>query len=441
MTNEQNNNETIENQEEFKVVEVEAHEEATSAPEEAPQEQSADDNYDGFIFTHYHGKTSRNLSSYDPNKDNTTKSSKVTHSHKRRHRHRFKHQPWWKKILIILGWILLALAALGIIGIIAFFIMRSVGYSQLLDNNANASITPPVISNVDMQVDNDARTITYQGTTYKYNDKMTSILCMGIDKKGGVGLGLENGEVGTAGQADALYMVAMDTSTGKTSVIGISRDIFADVDYNLDDGTYGGIKKMPVCLAYSYGDGRDESAKNTEKAVSRLFYNLPINSYFAMELQGIVELNDAVGGVTVVMTDNTFGEHYGYYNGESWHLLGDSTLTYLQSRDQVSLEASTNRMDRQLNYIQAFGTRTIEMTKQNLSIPLDLFNIVQSNSATDLTPSKITALASTIITSDKEIVFTKIPGSVTQNGEYAEYVIDEQGMMELVLDIYYTPVN
>lgn len=68
-----------------------------------------------------------------------------------------------------------------------------------------------------------------------------------------------------------------------------------------------GTEKQQICLSYSYGDGKESSCENTVNSVQRLFYNIPINTYFSLDLDGISALNDSVGGVDVVSPE-TIGE-------------------------------------------------------------------------------------------------------------------------------------
>ena len=234
-------------------------------------------------------------------------------------------------------------------------------------------------------------------------------------------------------------MLAVDTVTGETDVIAISRDIYSDIGIYSADGKYAGTEKAQLCLAYAYGDGMEKSCTNTVDAVSRLFYNLPINSYFAMDMYAICDLNDAVGGVSVELFDGYIGP-LGQAH-DRIRLYGEDALSYLQSRDVYELESSVERMDRQIHYLERFSTSAIRMTKKDLTTPVKLFNIVKDNSVTDLTASKISALGYTVATAGDEVGFRKVPGQVVHNGEYAEYVVEEQAMLELILDIYYVPVS
>lgn len=410
-----------------------------AAMEDTTKSNFNEKDYDDFIFTTYHGKRKKLISGSE-NHNNSSYSYK-NHFVKEVSSKRRRRKPWWKKLLIVLAFILAGLIALSAVGVGVFFILKEKGISQLTDNDV--SMTAPIIENAGVSVDNSKNTITYNGVTYAYKNDMTSILCMGIDKKGDAGLGLRDDIVGTGGQADALYLVALNTKTGETDVIGISRDIYSDISVYATDGQYAGVEKAQLCLAYAYGDGREKSCENTANAVKRLFYNLPINSYFAMDLTAIGDLNDAVGGVEVTITDYYlhYGIGYDWYPGDVVTLRGIEAQWYLQYRDVTELNSSVDRMSRQLGYLEKFGQNAISMTKKDLTTPVSLFNIVKDYSVTNLNASKISALGYTVATSGAELEFKSVPGEVIHNGEYAEFVVDEQGMLELILDVYYEPVR
>lgn len=429
---------------EIEVVEVEAEPETTADIKPAKAEEPEgelksslnESEYDDYIFTKYHGRRKGILSR---SVNHNTVHSYSSHnnfvkeaSSKRKHR-----KPWYKKLLIVVGIVFAALLALLLIAVGVFFILQQNGIAQL--RSGDVDMTAPIIQNAGVSVDNSNNTITYNGTTYVYNGNMTSILCMGVDKD--EGFGLEGEAVGTGGQADALYLVALDTATGKTDIIGISRDIYSDIGVYSTDGQYVGTENAQLCLAYAYGDGKEKSCENTVNAVERLFYNLPINSYFAVELDAIAELNDAVGGITVTLEDDYLYHGLGFEAraGETVRLWGEQARAYLQYRDVNQLNSSVDRMNRQIGYLEKFGKTALDMTKKDLTTPVTLFNIVQDYSVTNLNASKISALGYTVASSGAELEFRKVPGEVIHNGTYAQYVVDEQGMLELILDVYYNP--
>lgn len=417
----------------------------TTVADKTPSELPHDDT-DDYVFAHYrrrgkhHRKKSRHGYSSSDNQE-VVRSNSDNHY---RYRKKFtlkdrnwKNRPWWQKLLIILGWIFGILLALLLIAVISFFALRYAGIVKLTDYE-NLDMTAPVIENAQVSVTNKGHTVTYNGKEYAFNEDMTSILCIGVDK---YELGVDSG---TGGQADAIYMIALDTVTGRTKVIAIPRDIVTDIGIYSPEGEYLRTEKQQLCLAYAYGDGKKTSCLNTTTAVSRLFYQLPINSYFAVNVNAIPDLNDAVGGVTITMIDDSFYDtNLVHHNkGETLTLYGADSIRYVRQREVAYLNSSIDRVNRQITYLKSFTSKAISMTKEDLTTPVTLYNIIAQNSETNLTTSTITAFATSVVTSGiSELEFVKVPGELISAGTYAEYVVDETGLYELILDTYYTPVN
>ncbi len=337
-----------------------------------------------------------------------------------------------KKILLF-AFVILACLVLAVI--ITFLILRAVGKSQLLSDDVR----------IDADVDDgaiiyDDNTILYNDVLYEFNENITAILCMGIDRQN-----LTDTEIyGAAGQADALFLITVDTATGKTSVVSVPRDAMADIDLYSTSGSYLGTERKQLCIAYAYGDGREESCNSQKKAVSRFLYGMPINSYLAIDLSAIGKLNDAVGGVTVTVNETFSSSGYAsYYKGQKLHLKGDAAWRYLKTRNKETVDSSQLRLERQTDYIKEYSSLAVAKTKDNLSFPITLFNIVSDNCVTDLNVSKITYLTSAMFTkrNDVTVEFYGIPGEqVLGDDEHAEFYADEQKLLELVLKLFYKPI-
>ncbi|MFR8831962.1 MAG: hypothetical protein ACLVHC_11490, partial [Eggerthella lenta] len=102
----------------------------------------------------------------------------------------------------------------------------------------------------------EGRTIEHDGHTYAYNENIVSVVVMGYDKS------LHANSTAGSGQADAVMVLALDTKTGKATVIGIPRDSMVDVGEFVGDA-FIGQEKMQLCLAFSYGDGAHTSCEYT----------------------------------------------------------------------------------------------------------------------------------------------------------------------------------
>ena len=180
----------------------------------------------------------------------------------------------------------------------------------------------------------DGLTVEYQGKTYRYNENVVSIVVMGYDRRQDVSV------TGKASQADAIMVVALDTSTGLMRVIGVPRDTMVDVDENVGDA-FIGQDKMQIALAFSYGDGYESSAENVVRAVSRVLYNMPMNYYLALNMEGVGPINDAVGRVASRRSPRF--PNTGIYEGSTMTLYGTNATKYVQYRDTSQLDSSLQR--------------------------------------------------------------------------------------------------
>ena len=286
--------------------------------------------------------------------------------------------------------------------------------------------------------------IEYKGETYKYNKNIVSIAFIGVDKRE---LGLVDGAVGTAGQADADILLTIDTATGRARAIAIPRDTMVDVDIYSVNNIFLRTENMQLCLSYAYGNGTNTSAANTTTSVSRILYNVPIHKYFALDLDGIRPINDSIGGVTVTSLYDF--EKLGIHKGDEILLKGDLTEQYVRTRDMDTVEASLNRTARQTQYIRAFTSQLAPKVITDFSIVTRLYNTASEYSTTNISLSNATYLGTLLLQkgiTDFETVTLEGEMKASKSKEnsgivYAEFYPDEDKLMELVLDTFYKKAN
>lgn len=393
--------------------------------------KTLNDEISDYIFTKKrrvkkHGSEEKNMSDYTDNYELVKSDRSNDRIKKRRHKHKSKRRmKRWKKVLISIGCVFLSLILL-IVGTFTYLFIK--GGSELLDGNY--SITAPQ----DVETQNDGEFVVYNGKTYQYNKNITNILFMGVDKRE-----LQKTEVqGTGGQADVIVLLAVDTKTGKISMINISRDTMTDVTVYSANGGYVGSEKQQLCLSYAYGNGKETSCENTVNSVQRLFYNIPIKSYLALDLDGISAVNDSIGGVDVTSPETIDS----FVKGQNYHLEGELAESFVRSRNHESADANTLRMQRQQVYVQQFMDKVISATKKQITTPVDLFNASSPYTCTNLNPSKILYLAQSVVLSDgMSVEMSTVPGEAKMGETYAEYYVDEGKFYEQFLNVFYNQVQ
>lgn len=387
-------------------------------------DKTINDDINDYVFTKPHKSKKRKSKSHSkPNGDENIEYVQSGRGHYKSKPRRKKKR--LKKVLISIGCVFLSLILL-VVGTFTYLFIK--GSSELLDGNY--SITAPQ----GVETQNDGEFVVYNGKTYQYNKNVTNILFMGVDKRE-----LQKTEVqGTGGQADVIVLLAVDTKTGKISMINISRDTMTDVTVYSANGGYVGSEKQQLCLSYAYGNGKETSCENTVNSVQRLFYNIPIKSYLALDLDGISAVNDSIGGVDVTSPE-TIGS---FVQGQNYHLEGELAESFVRSRSHESADANTLRMQRQQIYVKQFMDKVISATKKQITTPVDLFNASSPYTCTNLNPSKILYLAQSVVLSNgMSVEMSTVPGEAKMGETYAEYYVNESEFYELFLSVFYNQVQ
>ena len=348
------------------------------------------------------------------------------HSGKRRKRSRRSKKKRVKRIVITVISVVLSLVL--VIAALAFS-MYIRGKDSM--NQSNTEIKIP--ESIDAEQSGDY--IIYKGERYRLKSNLTSILFLGVDKRKS---SEADKQIGENHQSDVIALGVIDSAGGTIKIINVPRDIMTDVNVYSPSGGYVGRERMQIALAYAYGDGKKTSCINAQEAVSRLFYNIPINTYFSMNLDGIQEINDSVGGVDVVSPE-TIGN---FVKGEKYHLEGFDARQFVYLRDKTSPDANLKRNERQKVYLNAFIKKFIAATKKEPSTAISLFNASAPYSCTNLNADKITYLATEfIVNRNMKYDITNVPVDVKQVENHAENYVKEQEFFEEFLSIFYNKVK
>ena len=357
----------------------------------------------------------------------------------------------WKKILLILCCTTLGLL---IAAVSTYFLLYHVGKSSLLDyedvniqfptaeSTKNTEVEPepeePTTTEEYILSYDDGKTVSYQGQTYQLNENIATILFIGIDNRD-----WDTPTVnGAAGEADCVLLIAVDTETGETKIVNISRDSYAQVDIYSGSGNYVESRSTQLCRAFAFGDGQAQSCENVVKSVSRLLYGLPIHSYIGVNMRAVRYANDAVGGVSLACIGDVSSKYWHIgYDGEEVTLWGVAAQNYLSYRDKTRPDGNVERMQRQKQYVKLFMNKLMKESKKDISTLLDLYTAVEGYTYTKLTLAELTFLATCFVENGASFDFITLEGEADMLGENAIYYLDRDHLYETVLEVFYTPVN
>lgn len=277
--------------------------------------------------------------------------------------------------------------------------------------------------------------ISYNGQKYQHNDHIRTYLYMGIDKDGPV---TEAEDSVSGGQSDAMFLIVVDSEKKTISVLSINRNTMTDVDVYDKDGKFIDTRELQICLQHGFGDGMRTSCQRSVDAVSNLLYGEQISGYIAMNMDAMPMMNDSVGGVTVEVLDDLTSpsRNVSLHKGETVTLNGDEAYVYLRSRDINEFDSATERLNRQMQYIQAFVKQAKSKDATTLASAYDtITDYIVTNVDVPNLVNKLTTYEF-----DDSRMYT-IPGETQMGEQYEEYHVDDEALYQLMLDIFYKPVE
>ncbi len=194
----------------------------------------------------------------------------------------------------------------------------------------------------------------YNGGWYARRDVKT-VLVMGVDKYAAQTSGDNYNQ---QQQADFLLLLVVDRTAGVCRVLPLNRDTMTEITALGLAGEQVGTFNGQLALSHTYGSGGLDSARNTGRAVSSLLYGVDIDHVMAFTMDAVPVINDAVGGVTVLVEDDFSAVTDQLPMGQEVTLHGDLALTFVQSRGDMGGEKTNiNRMSRQAAYLRGLYTR------------------------------------------------------------------------------------
>ncbi len=277
--------------------------------------------------------------------------------------------------------------------------------------------------------------ISYDGKYYKYNNYIKSYLFLGIDRSGPVE---EVAAGGNAGQADVLFLLVQDKKNETMSAIAINRNTMTDIGiYDINNKKIEDMEEQ-ICLSHSFGDGERLSCSYTVDAVQNLMNDIPISGYYAMNMDGMIVLNDAIGGVTVEVMDDLSdsGKGVNLTAGETKTLTGKEAYVYIRSRDVDEFNSATRRLERQQQYVEAMIAQIRNISGKGEA--LGVYEQLKDYSVTDMTIGDFVTEVQNYTYSGK---MYSLPGEMYEGENFEEYYVDEEALYKMIIDIFYEEVE
>ena len=292
-------------------------------------------------------------------------------------------------------------------------------------------------SSVEADVPVDGREITYyNGTAYARREDLETVLLLGVDKfEGETPDGYVNNQ-----QADFLLLLVMDKQNETCTPIQLNRDTMTQIQILGVTGEPAGTFTGQLALAHTYGSGEEDSCENTVLAVENLLYGVGIDHYVSLTMDGVALLNDLVGGVTVEVLDDFSAIDDSLVQGETVTLQGQRALTYVRSRGGMEDSSNLHRMERQRQYLSALQQQLKAAVQQEDGFTLDALLQLNEYMVSDCTVDQLSDLGDSLATYQVGDILTT-PGDAQEGEEFMEFTVDEDALQQLVMDVFYEPVE
>ena len=260
------------------------------------------------------------------------------HRHHRRHHQSYDGRKSDRAGLLRWGGLAVLLLAAMLLGIILL--------SDVIEPEAPVvQIDPGTSSQPTLTIQHDGR--TWEHKEYQF----TTILFIGVDQPELTGASLRAG-----GQADFLILMAIDRVDHQVHILQIDRDAVVPVQVYGAFGNPAGVREMQICLSYAFGTTTEKACLNTVRAVETLLGGIPIDHYVALDMEGMALLNDALGGVTVTLTEDFSMFDPVMIKGATITLRGKQAEYFLRGRMSVGDGTNAARMSRQAVFMEAAAT-------------------------------------------------------------------------------------
>ncbi|CRH19972.1 Transcriptional regulator LytR [Carnobacterium maltaromaticum] len=182
-------------------------------------------------------------------------------------------------------------------------------------------------------------------------------------------LGVDTGDLGRdeQGRSDSIMVMTVNPNTNESKIVSIPRDTYTEI---VGHGTTDKINH-----AYAFG-GVSMSVNTVQKLL-----NIPIDYYIEVNMQGIKDIVDAIGGIDI-NSPLDFSQDGIKFTKGPMHLDGKQALAFSRMRYEDPI-GDYGRQGRQRQVIEAVVKKAA--TFSTLTNYKEILNTMQNNMKTNLT--------------------------------------------------------
>lgn len=281
-------------------------------------------------------------------------------------------------------------------------------------------------------------TIKINKKKYTLDHPVKTYLFLGTDKSGNEEATDDEYQ---GSMADALMLVVIDEQEKSYGILQLNRDTITEVPMLLADGTANASAKMQLCTAHWYGKDKTASCENTVNTVSKMLGGVPIDGYYALQMEAMSLLNHEVGGVTVTLEDDMTSLDPEMKKGTTLTLTDHQAELLIQTRYAMDDDRNTERMRRQQIFMKAFMNKMKEKNAEDVNATIELYDRLRPYATENINMNELTTILQNMQGySDKGIIIidgeSRIGEKLHDGEKHWEFYMDKDSLESAMKELY-----
>ena len=274
--------------------------------------------------------------------------------------------------------------------------------------------------------------IEYEGKRYWLRDDVETLLIVGVDK---FEASPSSDSYNNDKCADFLVLLVIDRTMNSYSTVYLNRDTITDVTVLGVGGQKVGSVREQLSLAHTYGTGKEDSARNTARAVSAIFGGLRIDRYITLTMDAVAVLNDSVGGVTLTIPEDMTTVDPSFAEGATVTLNGDQALRFVRARGSLADSSNAKRMQRQQQYLDALYAQLMAHLGSGEAFSTDVLRELSGYMTTNCSSGELERMMDAL--DALEMAETHSMRGDYKIGEFAEFYPHESSVKKILVSLFY----
>lgn len=315
-----------------------------------------------------------------------------------------------------------------------YFIVRQIDHNSSKNEVASETGTEQVWKEFEQK---DV-TIKINKKKYTLDHPVKTYLFLGTDKSGNEEATDDEYQ---GSMADALMLVVIDEQEKSYGILQLNRDTITEVPMLLADGTANASAKMQLCTAHWYGKDKTASCENTVNTVSKMLGGVPIDGYYALQMEAMSLLNHEVGGVTVTLEDDMTSLDPEMKKGTTLTLTDHQAELLIQTRYAMDDDRNTERMRRQQIFMKAFMNKMKEKNAEDVNATIELYDRLRPYATENINMNELTTILQNVQGySDKGIIIidgeSRIGEKLHDGEKHWEFYMDKDSLESAMKELY-----